>query len=97
MNRRRTIAFARWVADQMLTQHLLRFEIDGTGSNVNRWEEVFNQLPAEFTREELQRLLKATGTDTPLRIVIYKWRLLGCIDTLEVDDNKRAIRFKKVK
>lgn len=97
MNRKRTIAFARWVADQMLTQHLLRFEIDGTGSNVNRWEEVFNQLPAEFTREELQHLLKATGTDTPLRIVIYKWRLLGCIDTLEIDDNKRAIRFKKVK
>ena len=95
--RKRTIAFARWVANQMLTQHLLRFEIDGTGSNVNRWEEVFSQLPAEFTRDDVQRLLKATGVTTPLRNVIYKWRLLGCIDTLEVDDAKRAIRFKKVK
>ncbi len=97
INRRRTIAFARWVANQMLTQHLLRFEIDGTGSNVNRWEEAYNQLPDEFTREDLQYLLRATGTNTHLRMVLYKWRLLGCIDTLEVDDNKRAIRFKKVK
>ena len=97
LNRRRTIAFARWVANQMLTQHLLRFEIDGTGSNVNRWEEVYGQLPAEFSREELLRLLNANGVNTPIRTVIYKWRLLGCIETLEVDEVKKAIRFKKVK
>jgi hypothetical protein len=81
----------------MLTQQLLRFEIDGTGSNVNRWEDIFGQLPKEFTREQAQQLLKANGISTPLRNVIYKWRLLGCIETLEVDENKKALRFKKVK
>ena len=95
INRRRTIAFARWVANQMLTQHLLRFEIDGTGSNVNRWEDIFGQLPKEFTREEVQQLLKANGVSTPLRMVLYKWRLLGCIIPNEGENSNKIARFRK--
>ncbi len=94
-NRRRTIAFARWVANQMLTQHLLRFEIDGTGSNVNHWEDIFSQLPKEFTREEAQQLLKANGVNTPLRMVLYKWRLLGCIIPHEEENGTKIARFRK--
>ncbi len=95
MNRKRTMAFARWVANQMLTQHLLRFEIDGTGSNVNHWEEVFAQLPNEFNREDVQKLLKANGVNTPLRMVLYKWRLLGCIVPMEQEGGQKILRFKK--
>lgn len=37
--RKNAISFAQWVVDQMLTQNMLRFEIDGKGSNTNKWEE----------------------------------------------------------
>ena len=98
VNRRRTIAFAHWVANQMLTQHLLRFEICGTGSNVNRWEDVFSQMPDEFNREDLQRVLVANGVTTPLRNVLYNWRLLGCIEPLSVEGcKKKEQRFRKTK
>jgi hypothetical protein len=95
LNRKRTCAFARWVANQMLTQHLLRFEIDGTGTNLNPWEEILGQLPAEFTRDELEQLLKANGATSTVRMVIHKWRLLGCVKTTEFGPRQKALRFKK--
>ena len=95
LNRKRTAAFARWVANQMLTQHLLRFEIDGTDSNLNHWEDIFEQLGEEFSREEVQSLLKANGVGTSLRMVLYKWRLLGCIKPTEIGTKNKAIRFRK--
>ena len=95
LNRKRTCAFARWVANQMLTQHLLRFEINGTGSNVNHWEEVFEQLPDEFSRDDVQQLMKANGVGSSLRVVLHKWRLLGCIKPTEIGPKLKALRFKK--
>ena len=96
--RKRTVLFARWVADQVLTQHLLRFEINGTGSNINRWEEVFYQMPDEFNREDLQRVLVANGVTTPLRSVLYNWRLLCCIEPLSAEGTKKKDqRFRKLK
>lgn len=102
--RTNTIAFARWVADQMLTQHLLRFQIDGTGSNTNRWEEAYKMLGDEFSREELQRVLSATGSTTPTKNVIYHWRLLGSVEPILPEGNeggtplrKSQIRFRKRK
>lgn len=99
--RKNTIDFARWVANQMLTQHLLRFQIEGTGSNTNRWEEAYRLLGDEFTREELQKALVATGSDTRVRQVVYRWQLLGCIEVMEegraVNGCRQAARFKKKK
>ena len=96
--RKRTVLFARWVANQVLTQHLLRFEISGSGSNVNRWEAEYHQMPDEFTRDDLQRVLVANGVTTPLRSVLYNWRLLGCIETLSADGiKKKDQRFRKLK
>ena len=97
--RKNTAEFARWVADQMLTQHLLRFQIDGSGSNTNRWEGAFNLLPDEFSRDDVQRVLNATGSNTPLKNVLYKWHLLGCIEDLEKapasNGKQQAVRFRK--
>jgi hypothetical protein len=97
--RNHTIAFACWVADQMLTQHLLRFQIEGTGSNINRWEEAYRLLGDEFGREELQKALTATGSDTRLRQVIYRWQLLGCIEVIEegraANGSRQSVRFRK--
>ena len=99
--RNHTIAFACCVADQMLTQHLLRFQIEGTGSNINRWEEAYRLLGDEFGREELQKALTATGSgsDTRLRQVIYRWQLLGCIEVIEegraANGSRQSVRFRK--
>ena len=97
--RRNTIAFAQWVAGQMLTQHLLRFEIDGTGSNTNHWEEAYRLLPDEFTREDLQRTCNVLGKNTPIKNVVYNWRLLGCIEITETvtasNGKQQAVKFRK--
>ena len=97
--RRNTVAFAQWVAGQMLTQHLLRFEIDGTGSNINHWEEAFRMLPDEFTREDLQRTCNVLGKNTPIKNVVYNWRLLGAIEITETvtasNGKQQAVKFKK--
>ena len=97
--RRNTILFAQWVADCMLKQHLLRFQLDNSGSNTNRWETAYGLLPDEFNREELQRVLNVTGSNTPLKNVLYKWHLLGCIEDLETapaaNGKQQPVRFRK--
>lgn len=98
--RKNVCDFALWVANHMLNQHLLRFNVKQTASNVNRWEGVFKDLPDEFTREDLDKKLSAEGVDTPTKMVLYKWKLLGCIEELEVRrtgnyNKKAAVKFKK--
>lgn len=79
--RRYVVEFSTWVANCMLNQHLLRFNVQGTHSNTNPWEKVFSQLPDEFTRDEVQKILAKENIGTKARMVIYKWRLLGIIET----------------
>ena len=59
----------------------------------------FNLLPDEFTREDVQRVLNATGSNTPLKNVIYKWHLLGCIEDIEKatasNGKQQSVRFRK--
>ncbi len=97
--RKHTIVFAKWVADQMLMQHLLRFEIDGKGSNTNKWEDAYSMLGNEFTLEELNRALMVTGSNTPLKNVLYKWHLSGCIEDIETttaaNGKVRPVKFRK--
>ena len=97
--KRNTVNFAKWVATEMLRQHLLRFQIEGTGSNTFRWEEAYRLLGEEFSRDELQQALVAAGIGTPVKHVIYRWKLLGCIEVLEnapsPSGNRQTIRFKK--
>jgi len=52
-------------------------------------------LSDTFTRDDVHRLLVANGITTPLKNVIYLWRLLGCIVTTEVDERNKAVSFKK--
>ena len=98
--RKNTIMFAQWVANQMLVQHLLRFQVDANNSNTNRWQEAFNMLGDEFSRSDLQRALLGTDCTTPLKNVIYRWHLLGIIEVIgeEKASNgcKQAVRFRKV-
>lgn len=99
--RRNVCQFATWVANCMLNQHLLRFNIQGTGSNVNQWEDVYKQLGDTFTRKDLEEALNRSGTSTPVKMVVYKWRLLGIIEETEkgrtAAGQKASVKFKKIK
>lgn len=94
--------FSVWVANSMLNQHLLRFNIQSTNSNVNHWEKVYNELGDEFTRNDVEKALQRNAIDTPVKNVIYKWRLLGVVEAVEHDaaktnGNKQSIKFKKIR
>lgn len=99
--RRNVMQWSVWVANMMLNQHLLRFQINDTNSNTNKWEDVFGRLGKEFTREDLRRELNAAGHATSERMVLSKWRLSGIIKDIEKDESgkvgrKGAIKFRKV-
>lgn len=97
--RRNVCQFAIWVANNMLNQHLLRFTIDKVSSNVNHFDEVYKKLGDEFTREDVERELNAAGAETPVKNVLYKWRLLGIVDEVQQgrgpNGKKMTIKFKK--
>lgn len=99
--RRYVCEFATWVANSMLNQHLLRFNILGTQSNTVPFEDVLRSLDNEFTRIEADKALAAAGCDTPVKGVLYKWRLAGCIETIEEgrseSGKKTQVKFKKIK
>ena len=100
--RRNVCRFAEWVANCMLNQHLLRFNIATTHSNVFHWEDVYKELGDEFTREELQKALNRHDVNTPIKMVIYKWRLLGVIEIMGTGRNGEtnhvtSVKFKKIK
>lgn len=96
----RTIKFATWVANSMLNQHLLRFNIKATHSNVNQWEEAYSKLADEFTREDVEKVLKETGVESSVKFVLYKWRLGNIIEEVQkgrtASGQKAALRFKKI-
>lgn len=99
--RKNVVKFATWVANNVLNQHLLRFNVVGTGSNVNRWEEVLTELKDEFTRLELERVLRKHNIDTLPRQVLYKWKLAGLVEAVEKgrgeNGKKTDVKFKKIK
>lgn len=99
--RRNVKAFAVWVANSMLNQHLLRFNIQSTHSNTIPWEDALNALSDEFTRDEAQRALVAAGADTELKVALYKWKLAGLIEPIAEGraerGRKQSTKFKKIK
>ena len=76
------VTFAIWIANMMLNQHILRFNVEGTSNNTILAEKVFNALPNIFDRATLKKLLIANGYQTRPREVIYKWKLAHLIQSL---------------
>lgn len=100
--RKNVVKFAIWVANNMLNQHLLRFNIQGTGSNVNAYEDVYKELKDTFTREDVEMALQSMGKDSPVKVVLYKWKLLGVIEVIDEGrrgtfNKKISTKFKKIK
>ena len=79
---------------------MLRFNIKATHSNVNQWEEAYNKLGDEFTRDDAEKVLRETGVETPVKYVLYKWRLGNIIEEMQkgrtASGQKAALRFKKI-
>lgn len=99
--RKNCIRFSIWVANCMLNQHLLRFNIQGTGSNTILLASVFERLGTEFTRDDVEKALAAEGSETQSKVVLYKWRLAGLIESTKVDrtgagNRKTMVKFKKI-
>lgn len=99
--RSNVVKFALWVAESMLNQHLMRFNITKTSSNINQFEDVFKDMKDEFTRDELEQKLVAKGYDTPVKMVIYKWKIAGLIQGTKQGrtghGKKQSVLFKKIK
>lgn len=100
--RKNVIQFAQWVANSMINQHILRFNVLGTGSNVNRWEDVLDDLPEEFSRADAERVLRRHDVATPAKMVLYKWKLAGLVESTDkgrVGTRNQAadVKFKKIK
>ena len=101
--RRNVCRFAEWVANYMLNQHVLRFNITNTGSNVNAFEDVLSELKDEFTRTELEQALRRKEVSTPVRNVIYRLKLLGVVKCMETrhslsnNGQKVDFKFKKIR
>lgn len=97
--RKNVCQFATWVANSMLNQHLLRFQVEGTGSNINRWENVLKALPEEFTRTQLEQQLSSQSVETPVRTVVYQWKLAGFVEEVAegrlANGRKGIVRFRK--
>lgn len=78
--RRNVCNFAVWIANCMLNQHLLRFNVDETSSNTFPAQKAYRQLKDEFTRDDLRIALARTGYKTNERDVLYRWRLNRVIE-----------------
>ena len=87
-------AFAVWVANCMLNQHLLRFKVNDVSSNTFLAQTAYDQLKDEFTMDELSVALGRNGVKSPEKMVVYKWRLLGVLS--ENLGTKRSPRYKKL-
>ena len=83
-------SFAIWIANMMLNQHILRFNVENTSNNTIFAEKVFNSLPAQFCKDQLQKLLIANGYQTRVREVIYKWKLAHLIQSLPQNEPSTA-------
>lgn len=94
---RKVAAFSIYVADCMLTQHLLRFNVTSTNSNTIVNEDVFTQLPKQFTRQNVEQLLIQLNHNIPVKNQLYKWKMAGVIKEIEYSDTgkKKAVKFEK--
>lgn len=98
--RRNVSEFAIWVANCMLNQHLLRFNITSTNSNTMHFADAFAMLGDEFTHKDLDSALAKCGVATAPRKVLYNWRLGGYIEPVgekAVGENGGARTFQKFK
>lgn len=96
--RKKVTAFATWVANSMLNQLIMRFDMKETGSNTIPWESTFTRLPETFSATLAARELSRAGCSSQISHVLYKWKLNGLIEQTQKKDKNagKEAMFKKV-
>ena len=89
--RRKVKAFAIWIANLMLKQHLIRFKCVEENKNISPYKELYDKLPSQFTLKMLSKEAAAIDTATPAKMIAYRWKLVGKIRT---DPKNKAIYTK---
>ena len=84
--------FAVWVAEMMLKEFVVRVRLDDDTANGFIASAVYNVLPSEFSREEVEAKLREYDYKSPLKRVLCGWKQLGL---LEADKYYGATQFKK--
>ena len=84
--------FAVWVAEMMLKEFVVRVRLDEDTANSFIASAVYNTLPSEFSREEVEAKLREYDYKSPLKRVLCGWKQLGL---LEADKYYGATQFKK--
>ncbi|MBQ2508619.1 MAG: hypothetical protein II532_02475, partial [Bacteroidales bacterium] len=83
--RKRVVAFSTWIANMMLNQHMLRFDLNTNDSNTTPYKRVFDRLPEVFNMNDVISLCNIEKVDSPPRQLVYKWKLAGLIS--KTDNN----------
>lgn len=85
--------FAVWVANSMLLQHLLRFQLDADIPNTFLAKRAYDMLPRTFSREDVARQLHINGYHSDVRSVLSKWKIAGYVIA---DKSYGAMMYRKV-
>ena len=85
--RRKVSAFAIWVADMMLRQFMIRVVLSDDIADNLFARGVYNSLPDEFTRQQLQLKLDEFGFKSSVKLVLSRWRQAGRIKTTKYGEN----------
>ena len=88
------VDFALFVADYILQQQVALwgniFEAEAESTTVCSLANLYQELPEEFTREELVNLRAVHGQGTNVNTILYRWKKAGMIRELET--SRRYIR-----
>lgn len=86
--------FGVWVANCCLRQFLLRFNLESSKTSTFKFKEVYDALPEEFDTKKLASIIHFSGFKTPVKNVLYGWKMLGVIQPMT--NEKRCTEFKKI-
>ena len=92
------IDFALWVADYVLQQQVAQWgaELERSDEPIQAYSVInlYQELPEEFTRDELVNLRTVNGQGKNVRMIIKRWKDSGMI--LEVEKNCYVKKHKQV-
>ena len=87
---KRVKSFALWVANYALTALLSRFgekmeevQRDTAARKRTVYTDLFSELAATFTSDDLRACVKRAGSRSPIRHIIYRWNQNGMIAKVE--------------
>lgn len=89
--RRNVVKFSMWIANLMLNQHMLRFDLNNNDTNTIPAKKVFDKLPDVFNTNEVISLSNQFDVSSPAKQTIYRWKIANLIE------RQAANVYKKIK